>query len=158
MRDIVDYNTLIIIYKSIIQPHFDYCSQVWGCLGKVLSDKLQRLQSRAFRIISREGYETRSKDILNKAGFSNLQTRREQQLAVVMYKIKHKMLPNYLHHNHNTRQREYNYALSMPKINAMKKSFGYRGAETWNSLPIELKSQKGLSIFKSKIKQLQIDK
>ena len=36
--DIVDYNTLIIIYKSIIQPHFDYCSQVWGCLGKVLSD------------------------------------------------------------------------------------------------------------------------
>ena len=38
----------------------------------------------------------RSKDILNKAGFSDLQTRREQQLAVVMYKIKHKMLPNYL--------------------------------------------------------------
>ena len=75
LHDIVDYNTLIIIYKSIIQPHFDYCSQVWGCLGKVLSDKLQRLQNRAFRIISREGYETRSKDILNKAGFFDLQTR-----------------------------------------------------------------------------------
>ena len=84
----------MIIYKSIIQPHFDYCSQAWGCLGKVLSDKLQRLQNRAFRIISREGYETRSKDILNKAGFFDLQTRREQQLAVVMYKIKHKMLLN----------------------------------------------------------------
>ena len=91
LRDIVDYNTLIIIYKSIIQPHFDYCSQVWGCLGKVLSDKLQRLQNRAFRIISREGYETRSKDILNKAGFFDLETRREQQLAVVIYKIKHKI-------------------------------------------------------------------
>ena len=167
LRDIVYYNTLIIIYKSIIQPHFDYCSQVWGCLGKVLSDKLQRLQNRAFRIISRDGYETRSKDILNKAGFFDLQTRREQQLAVVMYKIKHKILPNYLQdifvntqqvHYHNTRQREYNYALPMPNTNAMKKSFGYRGAETWNSLPIELKSQTGLSIFKSKIKQLQIDK
>ena len=89
------------------------------------------------------------------------------QPAVVMYKIKHKMLPNYLQdifvntqqvHYHNTRQREYNYALPMPNTNAMKKSFGYRGAETWNSLPIELKSQTGLSIFKSKIKQLQIDK
>ena len=77
------------------------------------------------------------------------------------------MLPNYLQdifvdtqqvHYHNTRQREYNYALPMPNTNAMKKSFGYRGAETWNSLPIELKSQTGLSIFKSKIKQLQIDK
>jgi hypothetical protein len=71
--------------------------QVWGCLGKVLSDKIQRLQNRAFRIITREGYETRSKDILIKAGFSDLQTRREQQLATLMYKIKlHKMLPNYL--------------------------------------------------------------
>ena len=161
LRDIVDYNTVISIYKLIIQPHFDYCSQVWGCLGKVLSvDKLQRLQNRAFRIISREGYETRSNDILNKAGFSDLQTRREQQLAVVMYKIKHKMLPNYLQdifvntqqvHCRNTRQREYNYALPMPNTNAMKKSFGYRGAEIWNSLPIELKSQKGVfSLFISK--------
>ena len=34
LRDIVDYQTLIITYVSIIQPHFDYCSQVWGCLGK----------------------------------------------------------------------------------------------------------------------------
>jgi hypothetical protein len=32
LRDIVDYNTLITVYKSIIQPHFDYCSQVCGCL------------------------------------------------------------------------------------------------------------------------------
>ena len=160
LRDIVDYNTVISIYKSIIQPHFDYCSQVWGCLGKVLSvDKLQRLQNRAFRIISREGYETRSNDILNKAGFSDLQTRREQQLDVVMYKIKHKMLPNYLQDifvntqqvHYNTRQREYNYALPMPNTNVVKKSFGYRGAEIWNCLPIELKSQKGVfSLFISK--------
>ena len=107
----------------------------------------------------------RSKDILNKAGFSDLQTRREQQLAVVMYKIEHKMLLNYLQdifvktqqvHYHNTIQREYNYALPMPNTNAMKKSFGYRGAETWNNLPIKLKLQKGLSIFKSRIRQLYV--
>ena len=34
-----------------------------GCLGKVLSDKLQRLQNRAFRIISREGYMKRDQKI-----------------------------------------------------------------------------------------------
>ena len=165
LRDIVDYNTLITIYKSIIQPHFDYCSQVWGCLGKVLSDKLQRLQNRAFRIITREGYETRSKDILNKVGFPDLKTRREQQLATLMYKIKHKMLPNYLQdifintqevHHHNTRHREFNYALPMPNTNAMKKSFGYRGAETWNTLPVDLKSLGSMTTFKSKIKQLYL--
>jgi hypothetical protein len=35
LREIVDYRTLITIYQSTIQPHFDYCSQVWGCLEKV---------------------------------------------------------------------------------------------------------------------------
>ena len=47
LRDIVDYNTLIIIYKSIIQPHFDYCSQVWGVRvkrgnGKTETEKRKR--------------------------------------------------------------------------------------------------------------------
>ena len=69
LRDIVDYQTLIVIYLSIIQPHFDYCSQTWG---KGLSDKLQKLQNRAFRIITRENYDIRSEDILNRVGFSNL--------------------------------------------------------------------------------------
>jgi hypothetical protein len=55
-----------------------------------------RFTNRAFRIITCEGYETRSKDILIKAGFSDLQTRREQELATLMYKIKHKMVLNYL--------------------------------------------------------------
>ena len=96
LREIVDYRTLITIYQSIIQPHFDYCSQVWGCLGKGLSDKLQKLQNRAFRIITRESYEIRSVDILEKVGVSNLQARREHQLALLMFKVKNKMLPNHL--------------------------------------------------------------
>ena len=89
LRDIVDYQTLIVIYLSIIQLHFDYGSQIWGCLGKGLSDKLQKLQNRAFRIITRENYDIRSEDILNRVDFSNLQTRREHQLAILTYKIKH---------------------------------------------------------------------
>ena len=81
LRDIVDYRTLITIYLSIIHPHFDYCSQVWGCLGKGFSDKLQKLQNRAFRIITHDNYETRAADILNKVGLPNLQTGRRHQLV-----------------------------------------------------------------------------
>ena len=54
LRDTVEFNTLITIYQSIIQPYFDYCAQVWGCLGKTLAAKVQKLQNRAFRIITRE--------------------------------------------------------------------------------------------------------
>lgn len=42
LGEIVDFGKLLTIYQSIIQPHFDYCWQVWGCLGKGLSDKLRK--------------------------------------------------------------------------------------------------------------------
>ena len=32
----------ILVDKTLIQPYFDYCSQVWGCLGITLWKKLQR--------------------------------------------------------------------------------------------------------------------
>ena len=46
LRDTVEFNTLITIYQSIIQPYFDYCAQVWGCLGKT------NLVPRAFPFLS----------------------------------------------------------------------------------------------------------
>ena len=76
-----------------MQPHFDCCSHIWGCLGKGLPDKLPKLQNRTFRI-THENYETRTADVLNKAGIPDLKSRREYQLAVLTFKIKIKTLPN----------------------------------------------------------------
>ena len=51
LRDHVPRQTLIGMYEALLLPYFDYCSEVWGCLGKCLSDRLQKLQNRAARII-----------------------------------------------------------------------------------------------------------
>ena len=40
------------IYKALIVPHFDCSSCVWGYVGKGLSEKLQKLQNRAARIVT----------------------------------------------------------------------------------------------------------
>ena len=76
VRDTVDVYTLIVIYESLIQPYFDYCAQIWGCLGATLH--YQKLQNRAFRIFTRESYTTRSIDILSKLNIPNLEQRRNQ--------------------------------------------------------------------------------
>lgn len=49
-------------------PYFDYRSKVWGCLGKCLSGKPEKLQNRAARIITYLGYKHSSTDILNDVG------------------------------------------------------------------------------------------
>ena len=53
VRDYVDHDTLINIYNALILPHLDYASVVWDGLDKGLAIKLQRLQNRAVRIITR---------------------------------------------------------------------------------------------------------
>ena len=50
-RGTVPQSTLLNIYNSLVQSHFDYCSLVWGNCGKTLSNKLRKLQNRAARVI-----------------------------------------------------------------------------------------------------------
>ena len=45
VRQFVPPATLHLIYKALIQPHFDYCNVVWGSCGIKLADKLQKLQN-----------------------------------------------------------------------------------------------------------------
>ena len=73
VREIVDLDTLIIIYQSIIQPYFVCCAQVRGSLGKTLAAKVQKLQNRAFRIITRENtIVTRTPDEYIRVHTSNI--------------------------------------------------------------------------------------
>ena len=150
-----------MVFKSIVQP---YCAQVWGSLGRT-SNKLQRLQNRAVRIISRQGYNVRSDEILKSFGFLNLQQQRILQLLILMYKIDKKLAPKYLIeiftninqiHDHDIRQSQCNLARPKPNTDFMKKTFGYRGSLVWNNLSVDVKSSETLNIFKNKIKKLDI--
>ena len=45
--------TLKTIYYLLVLPFFDYCDVAWGDCSKTRADKLQKLQNRAARIITR---------------------------------------------------------------------------------------------------------
>ena len=63
VRDTVDFSTLIVIYKSLIQPYFDYCAQIWGCLGatlKLVPDYLINMFKNTRDI---HNYNTRQSDV-----------------------------------------------------------------------------------------------
>ena len=57
-------STLVLIYFSLILPHFDYCRIVWDNLGNDLGRKLLCLQNRAAGKITESDYNVRSSDIL----------------------------------------------------------------------------------------------
>ena len=61
MKPFVPMHTLESVYKSLVQPYFDYCSPFRDTCGKLLRDKLQKFQSRAARVVTGANYESRGR-------------------------------------------------------------------------------------------------
>ena len=86
LRPICPQSTLVTIYKSLILPHLDYCSAVWGCIGNGLSQKLEKLQNRAARIITGSSWDASSAPILHALKWDSLAERRVKQLCICVNK------------------------------------------------------------------------
>lgn len=54
----------IILYKSIIEPHFVYCPSILFIISDKEVDKLQKLQNRCMRFILQKPKDTRTADML----------------------------------------------------------------------------------------------
>jgi hypothetical protein len=162
VRQFISKDTAIHIYQSLILPHFDYCSSVWDGLNISLSDKLQKLQNRAARVITKSNYDIRSSNILADLNWDKLVDRRKRQKLLLMFKIINKQAPQYLIDLFENRQPSYalrniqnKLALPKPRTEYLKRSFMYHGAKLWNDLPEELRALETLGSFKAAIKTHQ---
>ena len=96
IRPLVPRQTLLRMYEALVLPYLDYCSEVWGCMGKTQCDRLQRLQNRAGRIMAFKDCNTRSADILLDLGWDTLEQRGSKQLAISVYKSLKNLYPDIL--------------------------------------------------------------
>ena len=160
VKPFVNKETLISIYTAIIRPHFDYCCEVWDVLGKTQSDRLQKLQNRAARVIMSMSNDTDQSTVLQALGWEPLNIMRRKAKAKLMYKVLNKMAPEPLTKlfkykneitNHKLRNISTSLSVPQPRTNNMKNSFMYDGAHLWNSIPNEVKECKTLSLFRNKI-------
>jgi hypothetical protein len=88
IKPFVPQNSLVTLYKSSIQPYFDYCSPLWDTCDKIFKDKLQMLQNRAARVITGASNDDRirSSNLLEGLGRDNLHVRRAKRKEKASYK------------------------------------------------------------------------
>ena len=134
MRPFISKETAIQIYNALIMPHFDYCSPAWDCLSGYLSDKLQKLQNRAARVITKSPFDASSNHLLSTLSWDRLSLRRKKQKALMMYKTMNDLALEYLQSLFSQRHSAYNLknskgrlTLSKPSTNYLKRSFSYSG-------------------------------
>ena len=161
VKPFVPQSTLLNIYNSLVQSHFDYCSLVWGNCGKTLSNKLQKLQNRAARVITSSSYDVDVDSLFHNLSWKELHTQRQIRKAFMVFKSLNGLVPEYLTSKFVTRNVS-NSALRdsanklvfpFPRTNYMKNIFSYSGATLWNSLPYNIRESSSLHQFKRLLHQ-----
>jgi hypothetical protein len=151
VKPFVDKETLISIYNAIVRPYFDYCCEVWDVFGETQSNRLQKLQNRAARIILNMSNDVNHSIALCELGWEPLKTLRKKAKAKMMNKVLNKMGPKSLTNlfsykcaktNYHLRDISTGLCLPKPRSNNMKNSFMYNGAKLWNSIQKEIRESK----------------
>ena len=137
-----------------MEPYLSYCSPVWDGLGKKQSEKLQKLQNRAARVITRSSYDISSSSLLEELNWESLSTKRLKQKA--MFNTINKHTPFHLQEMFSPSESVYNLTDSYgklydpkPRTDYLKRSFNYSGASLWNGLPESLRSVTSLAVFQT---------
>ena len=109
-----------------------------------------------------DDYEINENDLFKCLKWLTIYQRVEYQTVLMVYKSLHGLTPSYISDLFHTSGENYGYSLRnshinlhlpKPRTNMMKRSFSYKGAQLWNSLPIELHESQSLNGFKYKCKQ-----
>ena len=161
----VDQITRVTLYNTLVLPHIDYCSTVWGnSIRKKDLDRLQRIQNSAMRIILECHYRTHIWDMLRTLKWLRVEQRLHYNLCCQMWKIVNDQAPSYLDninveartiHNHNTR------AASQSNIyvaDGHADSLKVNGIKAWNDLSPRIRNCDTFRNFKTLLlKHIRMD-
>ena len=88
--------TVIALYRGIVEPHFRYCCSVCGSAGKTEVNKLQKLQNRAARIVTGSRFDAPSWPIIEGLGWKTIEELIESETQTMVYKSLNELAPRYL--------------------------------------------------------------
>ena len=160
LRHTVNTHLLDTLYKTTIQPCFDYACSVWGNCSVTSRKALLRLQKRAARVVSNnfEYTNCNGEDIIKQLSWQTLEQRRDYYLACLMYKCVHGIAPDRLcndiemyfdRHGINTRNADsLNVVFPRPNLECFKKSYKYAGANVWNNISSSIQNSPSFNNFK----------
>ena len=145
-RSFLPEESLRTLYIGIVEPHFCYCSSVWGSCGTTEIKQLQKIQNHAACIVTGSNFETPGLTLVKQLGWKTIGELSDSESNTMVFKSLNNLAPQYLC-NLFTRMsqlpsvnlRNTTTDLKLPRKNSKsgQKCFSFRGAKLWNGLPVE---------------------
>ena len=90
----VDKSSLLMLYRTLVETHFRYCNIIWGKCNGTLKDKLQVLQNKVARIITKVKYEDADHlRLICQLGWLTVRNLIRLDMGIFMYKSQNNLLP-----------------------------------------------------------------
>ena len=142
-----------LIFWNVFFPgtHYNFWGSLWG-IG--MGDRYGCTP----RDLARSRFKTSLIGLLfERLGWKRLESQRQIQEAIMVYKSLNGLVPTYLQSIFTDRSNITQYelrdtvgklAVPLPRTNYLKNSFSYQGAVLWNSLPPDLRQAQTLNGFR----------
>ena len=154
LKRLVPANTLLLLYRSFVLSHFDYCNSLLIGIGRTLNKKLEDANYYGLRTIMNIRKSTDYKSILKLVGMKTLEHRRIEQSLLIFYKYFKENGPCYVANLFKPRVTPYNLRSSGLNVEQnsynsrfLHGSYSYIISRIWNQLPSAAKSAHNVSSF-----------
>ena len=157
LRNLITTETKLLLYKTAIMPYLTYYHLTWHFCKASDTRKVERIQERALRIVYNSHSETYM-NLLDRAKLPSLLNRRLQDIVILMYKVKYRLVPDFICDIFSTKSCKYNFRnqnFDIPRFNSVlygKHSLRYLGPFLWNKLDKNITETSSLSRFKFHIR------
>ena len=158
-----DPKTLCTLYCSLVRSNLEYCSVVWSPYTKRNTDKLERVQRRATKLVleSDDPYDIR----LQELNLMSLEMRRSLADVTFIYKVLNgnididisKILDFHSEADRFSLKVSLTLKKKYARTNVLKYSFFHRITDQWNQLSLDIRVSDNVNIFKSRVKKFFSD-
>ena len=157
------FKARLTVANGIFMSKLIFMISLWAGCQEFLIDALQVCQNKAARAVTKHGKSTPVKQLLKECGWRSVRQEMYYHTVLQVHKTLANKTPEYLH-NKLTEDGAYSYKTRQAstssirqsssfktKLSLCKNSFRWRGATWYENLPWDIREQKKLGTFKSKL-------
>lgn len=150
IREILNTNNLIILYKSLVESHLTYGIIGWGGILNVHLKRLEIIQKRILKIILHKQITYPSEQLFEELHVFDIRQLYFYALALKTFSEKRDKIT----HKHHTRiKNQMNLPTVLMRTTTGQRSHSYLGPKVFNSIPKIVRDENSSHKFKNKLRK-----